>query len=162
MLHQCRLDGAYVDCYRIESKAPPSLPNFIEAFYSSQVFKLERRILAVATGKAATDHNAHTLAQDETRQFSIWRVEGRNQTEVLLSTGRTRSWLMVASSLEPGSPGSTLLVGSAVFPASNPGTGMGLPFQALLGFHKLYSRALLASAATRMSTLQKQDREGNM
>ena len=154
MLDQCRTAKAFVDCYRIEWAAPVSLPNFIEAFYSSSVFKLERGILAVAVGKAATDQQAHALAHEELRNFSIWKVESRSALEILLSTGRTRSWLMVAPALESGS---TLFFGSAVFPGSNRNSGMGFPFHALLGFHKLYSRALLGSAASRLTVVQERN-----
>jgi hypothetical protein len=158
MLDQCRSANAYVDCYSIESKASVHLAEYIEAFYTSPVFKLERSILAVAAGKPASDQDARALAKDETRQFSIWKVESRHLSEILLSTGRTRSWLMVGPSLKPSHPGSNLLFGSAVFPGPSPNSGIGLPFQALLGFHKLYSKALLASAASRLAAMQRHNR----
>lgn len=69
--------------------------------------------------------------------------------------GRTRSWLMVAPA-EGGSAGSTrLYFGSAVVPARAPRAGtetpdLGWTFRLLLGFHKLYSRALLFSAKSRL------------
>jgi hypothetical protein len=153
MLDQCRSANAYVDCYRIELNASARISDYIEAFYSSPVFKIERGILAMVAGKSASDQDAKALATDETRQFSIWKVESRNLSEILLSTGRTRSWLMVGPSVEPGATGHTLLFGSAVFPGPNQSSGMGLPFHALLGFHKLYSKALLASAASKLATM---------
>jgi hypothetical protein len=154
MLDQCRSANAYVDCYQIELKASTRLRDYIEAFYSSPVFKLERGILALVARKSASDQDANALATNDTRQFSIWRFEDRNLSEILLSTGRTRSWLMVVPSEEPGGPGRILLFGSAAFPDPNHNSGMGLPFHALLGFHKLYSKALLASAASRLATMQ--------
>ena len=50
--------------------------------------------------------------------------------------------------------GTRLYFGSAVVPVMNAATGkseMGFVFKALLGFHKLYSRALLSAAAARLA-----------
>ena len=86
-------------------------------------------------------------------------------------SGRTRSWLMVrpagaeagaragagAGSPRDGSaaPVSTqLYFGSAVLPIVDSTTGqrrLGAGFRSLLGFHRLYSRLLLSSAASRLS-----------
>ncbi len=67
-------------------------------------------------------------------------------------SGRTRSWLMVSAAETPG--WTRLYFGSAVVPVINAATGkaeMSFLFKALLGFHKVYSRALLSSAARRLS-----------
>ena len=153
MLDRCRTEKAYVDCYRVETELPASLSQFIEAFYSSPIFKVERRILSLAISKAASDQDAWSLGQGHSPRFSIWKVEDRSETEILLSTGRTRSWLMVGPPIRPNQEAVTLLFGSAVYPNPGPGARMGLPFNALLGFHKLYSRALLASALSRLPTV---------
>ena len=54
-----------------------------------------------------------------------------------------------------GGPARTrLYFGSAVVPVANAGSGedsIGFAFRALLGFHKLYSRVLLRSAAARLA-----------
>jgi len=63
---------------------------------------------------------------------------------------RTRSWLMV----EPGAASTRLYFGSGIVPRVDRRTGekrMGPGFRALLGFHKLYSRALLATACARLA-----------
>jgi hypothetical protein len=69
-------------------------------------------------------------------------------------TGRTRSWLMVAPTGNGDSGGTQLYFGSAVVPVADLATGarrMGFVFGALLGFHKLYSRALLWSARRKLT-----------
>ncbi len=61
---------------------------------------------------------------------------------------------MVGPVTEPGSARTRLFFGSAVVPSgtsSRSGGGMGPVFTAVLGFHKLYSRALLSSASARLS-----------
>jgi len=158
MLERCRAAKAYVDCYRVSYESPTSLAEFIEAFYSSPIFKLERGILGLVLPKGASDKDAHALGQGQTTRFAIWKVEERNGTEILLITGRTRSWLMVGPQTESNERGVTLLFGSAVFQPSGSGGGMGLPFNALLGFHKLYSKALLASAVSRLPAVHAQTR----
>jgi ribosomal-protein-alanine N-acetyltransferase len=106
--------------------------------------------------RPSTDAQAKQLADGEITSFTAWCVESRAENELVLAAGRTRSWLMVAPGW--GSPpgcGTRLFFGSAVVPArSSSGRrgGMGWVFTALLGFHKLYSRALLLSARARLSS----------
>ena len=145
--------GAYVDCYATEASAPATHAQFVEAFYTTPLFKLERLLLGLLISRPSTDAQATELAQGKRGSFAAWQVEARASNEVLLRAGRTRSWLMVASL--PG--GSTrLLFGSAVVPKRSSTSGrrrLGAGFHALLGFHKLYSRALLLSARSRLSSL---------
>ena len=64
-------------------------------------------------------------------------------------SGATRSWFKA----QPSPGGTTLWFGSAVVPRRRAGGGqvrMGWVFHALLGFHRWYSRALLAAAAKRL------------
>jgi hypothetical protein len=80
------------------------------------------------------------------------RAVGCNQDDQLLLCdfqGRTRSWLMSAPDSTGPSPATTLNFGSAVVP-QKPHGPMGPAFRALLGFHHLYSRALLRSAVMRL------------
>ena len=68
--------------------------------------------------------------------------------------GRTRSWLKVSAAEVPGR--TRLYFGSAVVPAVNSSIGkqsMGFVFKALLGFHKIYSLALLRAAAARFARI---------
>lgn len=145
--------GAYTDCYVTTLDRPLTLAAVVDAFYTTPLFKLERLILAAFARLPSTDLQARQLAIGQLDTFAAWRVEGRQPDQILLAdmSGRTRSWLMVA----PADGGGTrLLFGSAVLPVADPTTGprrMGFLFSALLGFHKLYARALLFSARCKLT-----------
>ena len=111
------LQGAYTDCYAIEIAGRVSQAEFVEAFYTTWVFKLERTILKWAVAKPSTDAQAALLAQGGLDAFSAWTVEDRSQNQLLLCDlhGRTRSWLMAVPA-ESGN-GTQLNFGSAVVPA---------------------------------------------
>ncbi len=166
--------GAYVDCYSTQIMGGVSHAAFVEAFYCSWLFKIERRLLGLFASRPATDADARRLALNESDHFSAWRVEARRADELLMAdfTGRTKSWLMVAplesaasaassagtavgSAAKPGRETATRLTfGSAVVPrrgAPGGSTDLGAAFHLLLGFHKLYSRLLLAAARGRLS-----------
>jgi hypothetical protein len=153
--HYKDADG-FTDCYVTEVRGAVSQEAFINAFYTSPLFKVERTILAVLASKPATDADARQLAEGTAGKFSAWRVEQQSSTELLLADfmGRTRSWLMAAPAGPPGEQASTLLYfGSAVLPArSRQGAKprMGWLFHTLLGFHKAYSRLLLSAAGRRV------------
>ena len=146
--------GAYADCYVTELPAAISHAQFVEAFYTTSLFKLERLLLKLFLSRPSTDAQAKQLAEGQLSSFAAWSVESRAENQLVLAAGRTRSWLMVAAGASTA-PGRTLLYfGSAVVPrrsSSNGSGSMGLLFAALLGFHKLYSRALLWSARVRLS-----------
>mgnify|MGYP000558907369 CR=1 FL=1 len=142
--------GAYTDCFTTAISRTVTHAEFVEAFYTGRLFKLERWLLRVFLSRPSTDLQARQLAAGELNEFAAWRVEARAPDQVLMCDigGLTRSWLMVAPSDVPGH--TRIYFGSAVVPAVNPVTGkssLGFGFTALLGFHKLYSRALLGAAA---------------
>ena len=142
--------GAYTDCFVTEIARTVSHAEFVEAFYTGGLFKVERFLLRVFISKPSTDRQARQLAAGELNEFAAWQVEARAADQLLLCdvSGRTRSWLMVSAAQEPG--WTRLYFGSAVMPAANLSTGkssMGFVFKALLGFHNFYSRALLRAAA---------------
>ncbi len=150
-------DGVgFADCYAIDVPGTVSQAAFIEAFYTSTVFKLERTLLGCLASKPATDADAHQLAAGLVSKFSAWRVEAQSPAELLLTdiTGRTRSWLMALPVAVPESaPRTRLYFGSAVVPQPSAGrqkAGMGWLFHALLGFHRQYSRLLLRAASRRV------------
>lgn len=144
-------EEGYADCYSTTVPGPVGHAAFVEAFYSTRLFKLERWLLA-RLGYASTDEQARQLAMGQRERFAAWTVEARAADQLLMcdAVGGTRSWLMVA----PAEGGGTRLhFGSAVVPRRRgPGQRprMGLVFHALLGFHRLYSRALLAAACRRL------------
>lgn len=148
--------GGFADCYVTDVLGTVSQAAFIEAFYASPLFKVERTMLRYLTSKPATDADAHQLALGLVSKFSAWRVETQSSSELLLTdiTGRTRSWLMALPITAPESlPRTRLYFGSAVVPRPSTGrrkAGMGWLFHALLGFHRQYSRLLLRAASRRV------------
>lgn len=133
----------YTDCFSTIVPGAVALPGFISAFYKTPLFRVERFILKIAAKRPSTDADVARLAASETSRFAAWDVEDRVADQILLKdmVGRTRSWLMV----RPTPDGTELFFGSAVTPPKE-GEGLGFGFNALLGFHKLYSNALLSSA----------------
>lgn len=148
--------GGYADCYAVDVAGRVSHAAFVEAFYTTRAFKLERLILRLFASRPSTDDEARQLADGTRDTFAAWSVEGRTADQLLLGdfTGRTKSWLMVAPAGSAASPaGTRLYFGSAVVPARNRRTGkssLGFVFRALLGFHHLYSRILLGAARARL------------
>jgi len=152
LLSKYSATGAYTDCYTTHVAKRVSQAQFVEAFYTGGVFRLERLLIRLFLSKASTDAQVSQLAAGELREFAAWRVEDRTPTQLLLCdiAGRTRSWLMVS----PATAGTTLYFGSAVVPAARRTKGksrMGFRFKALLGFHRLYSRMLLGAARDRLA-----------
>lgn len=150
LLARYQRDGGYADCYGLDLPQPVSHEAFVAAFYTTRLFKLERLLLRWLMRRPSTDLDAQALAAGRSETFAAWTVEARAPDQLLLCDvhGRTRSWLMVAPAAAPGS--TRLYFGSAVVPLVRRATRrprMGLLFHALLGFHRLYSRALLVAAA---------------
>ncbi|MET0717123.1 MAG: hypothetical protein ABWY34_01830 [Pseudoxanthomonas sp.] len=154
LLSRYRLHGAYTDCYSTEVASRLRLAEFVAAFYTTRLFKVERQILRWTVSRPSTDADAARLAQGEVDAFAAWSVEDRSGDQLLLCDlhGRTRSWLMVAPS-ESGN-GTRLYFGSAVVPARKETApehaDIGAGFRLLLGFHKLYSKALLKAAVANL------------
>jgi len=143
---------AYTDCYSVKLPRAASLAEFIAAFYTTPVFKLERWLLGQFAGFPSTDAEAQLLAQGQVSRFAAWEVEAREPNQAVLAAGRTRSWLMVVPRDEGPEARTTLFFGSAVVPRKR--GGLGWQFSALLGFHKLYSRILLDAAVRRLAKSQ--------
>lgn len=141
--------GAYTDCYATSVPGSFSLAPLIEAVYTSPLFKLERWILATLLKLPSTDQQARQIALAQSNSFAAWKVEHRSESEVLLNAGQTRLWLCVTSE-HTSQPSTNLLFGSAVVPM-RPGGKFGFVFHALLGFHRFYSKLLLAAAARRIA-----------
>lgn len=146
------MSGAYTDCYCIYSDEPVSQRDFVVAFYTTWLFKVERVILKWLASKPSSDEDARRLADDQQAAFAAWTVEARSENQLLMCDfrSRTRSWFMT----EADGDGTRLYFGSAVVPIAKSGSNepeMGKGFSLLLGFHKLYSRALLSTARSRLS-----------
>jgi hypothetical protein len=158
MLRRYKDGAGYADCYVTEVQGAITQEVFIEAFYTSPLFKVERTILKYLASRPANDAEAKQLATGNATKFSAWRIERQSTLELLLVdvTGRTRSWLMATPGTGSVTAPSTLLYfGSAVVPRTSHGSttpSMGWPFHALSGFHRLYSRLLLSAASRRVAS----------
>jgi len=153
LLARYRDVGGFTDCWVVDVPRPVTHAEFVEAFYTTTLFGVERRLLAWFAGKPSSPEDARLLADARSDAFAAWTVEGRAPDQLLLCdfTRRTRSWLMVES-LAAGA-GTRLYFGSAVVPrraATGVGGRMGVAFHALSGFHAVYSRALLGAARSRL------------
>jgi len=155
MLANYSMDGTYTDCYTTEIAGRISFREFVFAFYTTLLFKLERFILKWTVSKPSTDTQARQLAEGDIEKFAAWYVEDRSENEILMCDfqGHTRSWLMVIPVSTVSGARTRLYFGSAVVPIRNSKTGepsLGFGFQALLGFHKVYSVLLLHFAKSRV------------
>lgn len=159
LLNPYQQNGAYTDCFYVDLPGVVSQAAYVEAFYTTPVFKVERLILAAFALKPSTDLQAKMLAQAQTEHYAAWSVEGRTPNQLLLCDflGRTRSWLMTVVDDRSASPVTRLYFGSAFVPAVGRASGrasFGIAFHALQGFHRVYSRVLLKSAMSRLLSLQ--------
>lgn len=142
---------AFADAYTLRLPRRVSLGEFVEAFYTTRLFKLERWLIARA-GRPSSDAEVRALAQDADVRMAMWTVQARTASELLMheDSGVTRSWFQVGA--EEG--GTTLWFGSAFMPRHPPALGekprFSASFHVLLGFHRAYSRALLRAAARRL------------
>ena len=148
LLQTYRASGTYTDCYVTEVSRVVTHAEFVEAFYNTWLFRIERGILKVAVSRPSSDEDVRLLATGQAMTFAAWTVEGRAPDQLLLCDMHraTRSWLMVAAA---GENATRLYFGSAVVPRRTNTAGeskMGFTYRALMGFHKLYSRALLSAA----------------
>lgn len=141
--------GAYTDCFIAEIDLRVSHAEFVEAFYTTPIFRLERWLLAALLWRLSTDHQAREMASGRLNEFAAWSVESRAPNQVLLASGRTRSWLMTSYPAQGSGGATTLYFGSAIVPHKQTGK-LGWLYSSLLGFHKLYSRILLWAAKKRL------------
>lgn len=137
----------YADCLVVTVPGRVTQAAFVEAFYTTALFRLERLVLAALLRRPSTDRQARALAAAETEAFAAWTVEARAPDQILLCDflGSTRSWLMSA----PDPASTTLWFGTAVVPRGR-GGGLGAGFRLMLPFHRLYARALLRAAVRRV------------
>lgn len=151
--------GGYGDCFSVTVDQTVNLAEFVFSFYTSPLFRIERRMLALI-GAPSSDAAARALTDGSAASFAVWYVGDRTATELLMCDRyeRTRSWFRV---VPKGGACTTLQFGSAVAAASGrgaertagaghgAGAGAGRRiggFRLLLGFHLVYSQLLLHSA----------------
>ena len=131
---------------------------YIEAFYTTALFKLERLVLAVLLSRPSTDLEARRLAAGETERFAAWTVEARDADQILLCDfmGSTRSWLMSVADMASATATTSLYFGSAIVPRRGAGR-LGIGFRLMVPLHRLYARALLRSAVRRLASASARD-----
>jgi hypothetical protein len=149
LLERYRDSGAYTDCFVADVDGAVAHSEYVRAFYTSWLFKVERFILTLTVNKPSNDKQAAILAEAGADSFAAWTVEGRTSHQLLMCDyqQRTRSWLMT----EPidGGRRTRLYFGSAVVPRRPNGKkdrAFGMAFNLLGGFHTFYARALLRVA----------------
>jgi len=156
LLNKYHLQGAKTDCYFVDIPKQVSQAQYIEAFYTTPLFKIERFILALVARRPSTDEQANALARSKTKNFAAWSVEAQTPEQLLLCDfmGKTRSWLKsTAISTADANNSTRLYFGSAVVPKQDHTSGkarVGIGFQLLGGFHHVYSKALLKAAYVRL------------
>lgn len=148
------MPGAYTDCFTAPVGREVSASEFIEAFYTTWLFKCERFVLFLI-GRGCTDADARALAIGKVDKFAAWTVEGRADRQLLVCdfAKLTRSWLMVGSRRD-GLAGTQLYFGSAVVPRAKDKAGNPRPsaaFRLLQPAHAFYARALLRAAARKIT-----------
>jgi hypothetical protein len=140
--------GTYADCFAVTIDREIDLTDFVFAFYTSPVFRIEGFILHLLLGASSSKADARAVAGGTSETFSAWYVGQRTATQLLMCDRyeRTRSWFCVA----PASGGGTRLqFGSAVAAKRDQRTGapaLSGGFHILLWFHILYSQVLLRAA----------------
>lgn len=142
--------GHYVDAFCVHVPTRQYLRDFVSAFYTTRLLRIERAVLGVLARSPSSDADAMALAAGMTERFAVWHVEARREDELLLAdaSGRTKSWLHAA----PEGQGTRLWFGSVVVPVQRPGRApsLGPVFGTLEGAHKFYARLLLKSAAANL------------
>ena len=150
-------NGAYADCFVADAAPGFSHADFVTAFYTSWLFRLERLVLLCLVAKPSTDEQAGELARGERERFAAWSVEAREPDQLLVCDyqGKTRSWLMSQATVESGAAVTRLYFGTAIVPVIDKETGrqrLSVFFRALLPFHKFYAQALLRAARSRLGS----------
>ena len=144
----------YTDCYLVNFDRPVTLAEYVFAFYTKPVFRLERFILKYLADRLSSDHKAKQLSEWAIDEFSARTVADRTPEQLLMRDlkGRTRSWFMIVPQNAAATTNSTFHFWFGVVPYQK--TAMGDPrigggFRLLLGFHESYPRVLLYAAKVR-------------
>ena len=159
LLRRYLRDGHYTDCYSTDISRSVTHSQYIVAFYTTFLFKIERFILKLAVSRPSTDTEAMQLAEKQRDSFAAWRVEARDNNQLLLCDfqGRTRSWLMIEPMPLEQTPRTRLYFGSAVVrirKSENERQSISFASGVLLGLHRMYSVPLLYSAKKRLERVK--------
>ncbi len=144
-------EHTHTDCFHTSLSKDVPLEDFINAFFNTWLFRIERLILKLTVKKPSTDEDIAKLAKGTSSTMAAWVIEERDEDQLLLQVPNTpiRTWLMRASEGDQ----THLYFGSAILPArrdSNGKPALGHIFVVLMGFHRLYARALLSCAKRKL------------
>jgi hypothetical protein len=105
--------GNYADCFAARVRQDVALSDFVFAFYTSYLFRIEALILRIALGVPAGRAAARALAEGQADKFAAWYVGQRTDSQLLMCDRyeRTRSWFRV---VPIAGGGTQLLFGSAL------------------------------------------------
>lgn len=134
----------HTDCFQVTLPKHIPLEDFINAFFNSLLFRIERLILKLTVKKPSTDEDIAKLANGTSDTMAAWQLEQRDENQILLEVPQTpiRTWLMRRTDGDH----THLYFGSAILPSRKDRHGkpaMGHLFFVLTWFHILYARALL-------------------
>ncbi|WP_147127034.1 hypothetical protein [Shimia ponticola] len=131
----------HVDAFETDIGKEAPLQDCIGAFFGSWVFRIERRILAVAMKAPSSSADVASLARGEAKTIAVWHVIDRTENQLLMRVPDTpvRTWLAVS--------GTRLWFGSALVSETD---RLPVTYRASLPFHALYSRLLLAAAMRKL------------
>jgi hypothetical protein len=79
--------GSYGDCFSVSVDRAASLADFVFAFYTSPLFRVERLILRVLAGAPADDADARALAQGSAKFGSAVAATPRHEARALAPNG---------------------------------------------------------------------------
>jgi len=145
-------EATHTDCFFIDVPGFLTLQTYIELFFDTWLFRLERHILTLAGFGPAGLPQIQALANGQSEIFAAWMVETRKPNQILMKVGNghIRTWLQ-CDLMETGS---RLYFGSAVLP--NPKTlRPNRLTAALTPLHLIYAKALLGAAARKWNATGK-------
>ena len=155
--------GRYADCFAADIAGEVGLADFVFAFYTSRLFRMERFLLRMLINAPSTRADARAVADGSRDTFAAWYVGQRTPTQLLMCDRyeRTRSWFCI----EPiGGAATRLRFGSAVAARRGERTGAAArpdaprrpaAFNLLLQFHVIYSQALLHAAKKNLQSTRR-------
>ena len=147
--------GGYSDRFYVDIPADVTLSDYILAFFSTPIFRMERLILNLVPSGRSNEQCVLDLASGTGDKMAGWKTEKRDENQLLLAVGDgpIRTWLMVQgtqSSETTPTKTTRLYFGSAVLPTSMTKDGhpkLAIVFKLFSGLHIFYSRLLLWWAA---------------
>jgi hypothetical protein len=87
-------NGAYADCFVADVAPGISHADYVTAFYTSWLFKLERLVLLCLVAKPSTDEQAGELARGERNDSPPGRWKPANRISCWYATTRERRALV--------------------------------------------------------------------